>query len=50
MLTLRGGVFNLFDEKYAAWSDVRGLADTSTAKDAYTRPGRNASVSASFRF
>ena len=50
MLTLRGGMFNLLDEKYAAWSDVRGLADTSTAKDAYTRPGRNASVSASFRF
>ncbi len=26
MLTLRAGVFNLLDEKYANWSDVRGLA------------------------
>lgn len=49
-ITLRGGVFNILDEKYALWSDVRGLADTSTAKDAYTRPGRNASASVSFRF
>lgn len=49
-ITLRGGVFNLFDQKYALWSDVRGLADTSTVKDAYTRPGRNASASISFRF
>lgn len=49
-ITLRGGVFNIFDSKYALWSDVRGLADTSTAKDAYTRPGRNGSVSVSFRF
>ena len=50
MITLRGGVFNIFDSKYALWSDVRGLVDTSTAKDAYTRPGRNASASISFRF
>ena len=47
MLTLRAGVFNITDEKYAYWSDVIGL---STITDAYTRPGRNASVSASFRF
>ena len=50
MITLRGGVFNIFDSNYALWSDVRGLVDTSTAKDAYTRPGRNASASISFRF
>ena len=50
LVTLRGSVFNIFDSKYALWSDVRGLADTSTAKDAYTRPGRNASASISFRF
>ena len=49
-VTLRAGVFNIFDEKYARWSDVRGLADTSTVKDAYTQPGRNGSVSLSFRF
>lgn len=49
-ITLRAGIFNILDSKYAVWSDVRGLAATSTATDAFTRPGRNGSVSASFRF
>jgi len=48
--TLRAGIFNLTDEKYAYWSDVRGLSDSSSVTDAYTRPGRNASVSLSYRF
>jgi hemoglobin/transferrin/lactoferrin receptor protein len=49
-LTLRAGVFNITDEKYAYWSDIRGLAADSAVADAYTRPGRNASASISFRF
>jgi hemoglobin/transferrin/lactoferrin receptor protein len=49
-LTVRGGIFNVTDEKYAMWSDVRGLAASSTAVDAYTQPGRNGSVSVSYRF
>ena len=49
-LTLRAGIFNITDETYAYWSDVRGLASTSSVTGAYTRPGRNASVSLSFRF
>ncbi|MEN3745635.1 TonB-dependent hemoglobin/transferrin/lactoferrin family receptor [Sphingomonas sp. HF-S3] len=49
-ITVRAGVFNLFDRRYAMWNDVRGLADSSTIKDAYTQPGRNASASLSFRF
>ena len=49
-LTLRAGVFNILDKKYSWWSDARGLAATSTVIDAYTQPGRNASVSLSFRF
>ena len=49
-LTLRAGVFNILDTKYAWWSDVRGLASTSTVTYAYTQPGRNASVSLSYRF
>ncbi|MDE8652996.1 TonB-dependent hemoglobin/transferrin/lactoferrin family receptor [Novosphingobium album (ex Liu et al. 2023)] len=49
-LTLRAGIFNILDRKYAWWSDVRGLAATSTVTDAYTQPGRNASVSLSYRF
>lgn len=48
--TVRAGIFNLLDKKYAWWSDVRGLADTSTIKDAYTQAGRNASVSFSIKF
>lgn len=69
MITVRGGIFNLTDEKYAWWSDVRGLGRTvsltstvappavgtstqpaSVIADAYTQPGRNASVSVSLRF
>lgn len=47
---LRVGVFNLADETYWWWSDVRGLSSASTVRDAWTQPGRNASVSISYRF
>lgn len=49
-LKLRAGVFNLTDETYAYWSDVRGLSASSTVTEAYTRPGRNVSLSANFTF
>ena len=49
-LTLRAGIFNITDETYSYWSDVRGLSAGSTVTDAYTRPGRNASASLSYRF
>jgi hemoglobin/transferrin/lactoferrin receptor protein len=49
-LSLRAGAFNLTDEKYWWWSDVRGLAATSVSRDAYSQPGRNASVSLSMQF
>ncbi len=53
--TLRVGVFNVFDEKYTWWGDVRAdsatsLSSTSPIVDAYTQPGRNASVSLTYRF
>lgn len=48
--TLRAGIFNLTNETYSYWSDVRGLSATSSVTDAYTRPGRNASASLSYRF
>ena len=50
--TLRAGLFNLTDEKYAWWSDVRGLAEASAAvsADAYTQPGRNFSISLTASF
>ena len=50
VLTLRAGIFNIFDRKYGWWSDVRGLAASSTVTDAYTQPGRNASVSLTAKF
>jgi hemoglobin/transferrin/lactoferrin receptor protein len=49
-VTLRGGVFNITGQTYAWWSDVRGIADTSTVKDAYTQPDRNYSVSMAVKF
>ncbi len=49
-ITLRAGVFNLFDATYAWWNDVRGLASTSAVTSAFTQPGRNASISLSVRF
>lgn len=51
-LTVRAGIFNLLDEKYAWWSDVRGLTEASAAiaADAYTQPGRNISVSLTASF
>ncbi|PTS79780.1 hypothetical protein DBR17_11515, partial [Sphingomonas sp. HMWF008] len=57
-LTVRAGIFNLTDATYAWWSDVRGLAvprplpagAADTPPAAFTQPGRNASVSISYRF
>lgn len=52
-LTLRAGVFNLLDNKYSWWSDVRPLAATAAnlaIVDSYTQPGRNVSVSLTARF
>lgn len=49
-LSLHANVNNVFDTKYWRWSDVRGLADSSTVKDAYTAPGRNLQVSARYDF
>ena len=48
--TVRAGLFNVTDAKYAYWSDVIGLLETSPGRDAYTQPGRNARVSLTARF
>lgn len=48
-VTARAGVFNVFDETYSWWSDIRGLSNASTVKDAYTQPGRNVGLSLSLR-
>jgi hemoglobin/transferrin/lactoferrin receptor protein len=49
-VTARAGVFNVFDETYSWWSDVRGVANSSAVKDAYTQPGRNFGVSLALRY
>ncbi|WP_109356132.1 TonB-dependent hemoglobin/transferrin/lactoferrin family receptor [Sphingorhabdus sp. EL138] len=48
--TIRAGIFNITDKKYALWSDVRGLNASSNITDAFTQPGRNASISISANF
>jgi hemoglobin/transferrin/lactoferrin receptor protein len=48
-VTARACVFNLTDETYWWWSDIRGLSSTSTVLDAYSQPGRNVSVSLSLK-
>lgn len=44
-LRLNFGATNLSNRKYWLWSDVQGLAATSTVTDAYTQPGRHISLS-----
>ncbi|GAA0388537.1 TonB-dependent hemoglobin/transferrin/lactoferrin family receptor [Brevundimonas terrae] len=56
--TVRAGVFNVFDETYAWWSDVRGLSRGGTVTaptepatlPAFTQPGRNFGVSVNLRY
>jgi hemoglobin/transferrin/lactoferrin receptor protein len=47
---LRVGAFNVTDEKYWWWSDVRGVSATSATRDAFTQPGANYSASLTFRY
>ena len=48
--TVRIGVFNVTDELYWNWSDVRGLSETSAVLDAYSQPGRNFAISLTYRY
>jgi hemoglobin/transferrin/lactoferrin receptor protein len=47
---LRVGAFNVTDEKYWWWGDVRGVAATSAVLDAYTQPGSNYSASLTLKY
>ncbi|WP_343791917.1 TonB-dependent hemoglobin/transferrin/lactoferrin family receptor [Brevundimonas kwangchunensis] len=49
-VTARAGVFNVLDETYSWWSDVRGVGASSAIKDAYTQPGRNFGLSLALRY
>jgi hemoglobin/transferrin/lactoferrin receptor protein len=48
--TLNAGIFNITDQKYWRWSDVRGLPSNSPVVDAYTQPGRNIQVAFKIEF
>ena len=48
--TIRAGAFNVTDQKYWWWSDVRGVTNASTVKDAFTQPGSNYSVSLTLKY
>jgi hemoglobin/transferrin/lactoferrin receptor protein len=49
-VSVRAGLFNVFDETYSWWSDVRGVAATSAVLDAWTQPGRNLGLSLALRY
>jgi hemoglobin/transferrin/lactoferrin receptor protein len=49
-LRFNAGVYNLTDEKYWEWSDVRGRPASDLAIDRYTRPGRSVSASLKLEF
>jgi hemoglobin/transferrin/lactoferrin receptor protein len=49
-VTVRAGLFNITNDKYAWWSDVIGLSATAPDHDAYTQPGRNVRVSLSYTY
>jgi len=44
------GLFNVFDHKYFFWSDVRNLTPNSAQIDAFSQPGRNATISVKYQF
>ena len=59
-LTLRAGVYNLFNRKYHTWDSLRGMnrrstintVDWSTGQglERYYAPGRNYAVSLEYKF
>ncbi|MGH9381161.1 MAG: TonB-dependent hemoglobin/transferrin/lactoferrin family receptor [Thermoanaerobaculia bacterium] len=49
-LTLRAGVFNLFDTKYWRWPAAQGLTEGSPLLDRYTSPGRSFGASLKVRW
>lgn len=58
-LTLRAGVYNLFNRKDTTWDSLRGLYSYSTTNgvdrdgkglDRYRAPGRNYAVSLEWKF
>lgn len=49
-LKVSAGLFNLTDEKYWVWNDIRELSSASTNLDRYTQPGRNLGIDLTLAF
>lgn len=49
-VAVRAGVFNVTDETWWNWADVRGLSETSPVLEAYSQPGRNFAISLTYRY
>ncbi|NOH30958.1 TonB-dependent hemoglobin/transferrin/lactoferrin family receptor [Vibrio mediterranei] len=47
---VRGGVFNLLDQKYWQYSNLQGKTASSQGVDRYTQPGINFGVNAKYEF
>jgi len=47
---LRGGIYNLTDERYWRWADVSLFTPNNPMLELLTRPGRNYSISARFQW
>lgn len=49
-LSIRAGVFNLFDKEYAPWSNIAGLAADSEAVARANEPGTNFRLNLNYQF
>ena len=49
-VTVNANLNNVLNASYWRWPDVRGLADNTPVKDAYTAPGRNAQLTVRLDF
>ncbi|MFO1376531.1 MAG: TonB-dependent receptor [Steroidobacteraceae bacterium] len=49
-LSAQAGLFNLTDRSYLEWTDVRDRAASDPLLELYRRPGRNGSVSFTYRY
>lgn len=47
---INAGIFNLTDQKYFWWNDVRGLSASAVSRDAYSQTGRNYAVALTLKF
>lgn len=49
-LTVSAGLFNITDEKYWVWNDIRNLTNSSENLDRYSEAGRNVGVDVTYEF